>query len=314
MIELQNIYKSYGHVLAVNNVNFSVKSGEVLGFLGPNGAGKTTTIKMIAGYFMPTKGKVLIAGMDAFQNSLEAKKRIGYLPEGAPAYEDMTPQSYLSFIADIRNIHGIKKAERIEYAVEQTCLTDVFYQPIETLSKGYKRRLGLAQAILHDPDILLLDEPTDGLDPNQKFEVRSLIQKLSKTKAILVSTHILEEVEAVCNRALIINKGQIIADGTPDSLLKQSPLYNKVIILFDSQKLSQTTVKKIIAELMELEEISEVAFDKQSNELHIYPNKSEKIVSKLKTVAKCKAWPISKIYINTPRLDDTFRYLTTQNS
>src|SRR4051812_1279506 len=215
MIELQNLCKRFGPLTAVHDITLSVGRGEVLGFLGPNGAGKSTTMKMAAGFLRPTSGTARICGADVVDRPLEAKRRLGYLPEGAPAWPDMTPGAFLKFIARIRGFSGREAGRRIGRAVELTQLGGVLHQPIETLSKGFKRRVGLAQALLHDPEVLILDEPTDGLDPNQKHEVRTLIRDMAPDKAIIVSTHILEEVEAVCTRAVVIARGRLLADQTP---------------------------------------------------------------------------------------------------
>ncbi len=218
MIEISSLVKSFGPIRAVDGVSFSVAKGEVLGFLGPNGAGKSTTMKMAAGFLAADSGSARIAGFDVAADPLEVKKRIGYMPEGAPSYSDMTPASFLGFVADMRGLAGADKAARIARVVEDVHLSEVLNQPIETLSKGYKRRVGLAQALVHDPEILILDEPTDGLDPNQKHQVRELIRNMRADKAIVLSTHILEEVEAVCSRVIIIAGGKLVADGTPAEL------------------------------------------------------------------------------------------------
>jgi len=223
MIEIQDLQKSFGDFRAVDGVSFSVEPGEVLGFLGPNGAGKSTTMRMITGFLTPTGGAVRIAGVDVGVDPIAAKRRIGYLPEGAPLYPDMTPRTLLEFIAEIRGVPSDQRRARIEKVVSQVHISGVLDQQIDTLSKGFKRRVGLAQAILHDPEILILDEPTDGLDPNQKHEVRQLIQEMSKDKVIILSTHILEEVEAVCSRAIIITRGKVVFDGTPKELKDRSP-------------------------------------------------------------------------------------------
>ena len=224
MIEIKNLSKSFGPFRAVDGITFSVQRGEVLGFLGPNGAGKSTTMKMVTGFLTPTSGAISVCGHDVDSDPIGAKAKLGYLPEGAPAYPDMTPSAFLDFIADIRGLSGPEKARRIDEVVGLVHLEDVLHQRIETLSKGFKRRVGLAQAILHDPEVLVLDEPTDGLDPNQKHEVRTLIRRMSKDKAIVLSTHILEEVEAVCTRAIIIARGRILFDGSPTDLQKEGPL------------------------------------------------------------------------------------------
>ncbi len=222
MIEIRGLVKHFGPLKAVDGVSFDVAQGEVLGFLGPNGAGKSTTMKMVTGFLTPTEGTVRVAGHDVLTEPVAAKTALGYLPEGAPAYPDMTPLAFLRFIAEIRGL-GAGTEARIAEVVRRVHLEGVMRQPIETLSKGYKRRVGLAQAILHDPRVLVMDEPTDGLDPNQKHEVRTLIREMGRSKAIVLSTHILEEVEAVCTRAIIITKGRIVFDGKPAELESQAP-------------------------------------------------------------------------------------------
>jgi gliding motility-associated transport system ATP-binding protein len=221
-IKVQSLKKSFGPIHAVRGVSFDVSHGEVLGFLGPNGAGKSTTMKMITGFLEPTAGTVIVNGHNVLDNPLAVKKSIGYLPEGAPAYGEMTVKSFLNFIADIRQLTGSSRQKRIDEVVERINIRNVYDQSIETLSKGYKRRVGIAQAILHDPDTLILDEPTDGLDPNQKHEVRNLIKEMAQDKAIIISTHILEEVDAVCSRAIIIATGELLFDGTPTELIAKS--------------------------------------------------------------------------------------------
>ncbi len=214
MLQIQNLTKDFPTLRAVDQVSFSVDRGEVLGFLGPNGAGKSTTMKMITGFLAPTDGTALICGHDIQKDPIAAKRSFGYLPEGAPAYPDMTPATFLDFIARIRGFSGADKEARIRDAVQKVEIERELHQRIETLSKGYKRRVGLAQAILHDPPVLIMDEPTDGLDPNQKHKVRELIRAISKNKAIVLSTHILEEVAAVCTRVMIVSNGRIKYDGT----------------------------------------------------------------------------------------------------
>ena len=221
-IEVKALDKRFGAIHAVRNVSFSVNHGEVLGFLGPNGAGKSTTMKMIAGFLEPTSGTAMVNGYDVSEDPIAVKSSIGYLPEGAPSYGEMTVLNFLNFIAEIRGINGAERHQRIDKVVQQIHLESVLTQTIETLSKGYKRRVGLAQTILHDPDVLIMDEPTDGLDPNQKHEVRTMIKEMAQEKAIIISTHILEEVDAVCSRAIIIADGQILFDGTPAELRAKS--------------------------------------------------------------------------------------------
>ena len=221
MLETKGLTKIYGRHKVVDNLSFSCGSGEVLGFLGPNGAGKSTTMKMVTGFVAPSSGSATICGHDIQTDTLAAQRRIGYLPEGAPLYAEMTPRQFLDFVADIRQLSGNKRRARLDEVIDLLHLGPVLSQSIDTLSKGFKRRVGLAQAILHDPDVLILDEPTDGLDPNQKHEVRKLIRSMSEDKLIVISTHILEEVDAVCTRAIIIADGRILVDDTPDNLAEQ---------------------------------------------------------------------------------------------
>ena len=223
LIEIDGLTKRFGSFTAVDNVSFTVERGEVLGFLGPNGAGKSTTMRMLAGFMTPTSGTARICGHDVQSDSLAARKSLGFLPEGAPTYPEMTVLAFLQFVGRIRGFSGGELDRRVDHAVALTTLAGVRLQPVETLSKGFKRRVGLAQALLHDPEVLILDEPTDGLDPNQKREVRKLIADMRADKAIIISTHILEEVDAVCTRAIVIANGRIVADATPAELEKRAP-------------------------------------------------------------------------------------------
>ncbi len=222
MIEVRNLKKSFGAKTAVNGVSFKVEMGEVLGFLGPNGAGKSTTMRMITGFIPPSEGEVFVGGFNMLDNPIPAKRLIGYLPENAPSYADMTVLGFLGFAAELRGLRGEAGKRAIDRVVEMCFLESVLHQSIETLSKGFRHRTCFAQSIIHDPAVLVLDEPTDGLDPNQKHEVRTLIRKMGQTKAIVFSTHILEEVEAACSRAIIIDRGQIVANGTPEELKQRS--------------------------------------------------------------------------------------------
>src|SRR5499427_6534287 len=222
MIRVQNLVKDFGAKRAVDGISFSVERGEVLGFLGPNGAGKSTTMRMITGFIPPTDGTATVGGFDIVENPIEARRMIGYLPENAPAYTDMTVQGFLSFAAEIRGLRGEARRKAVDRVVEMCFLESVRHQSVETLSKGYRHRTCFAQSIIHDPDVLVLDEPTDGLDPNQKHEVRGLIKRMGEKKAIIFSTHILEEVDAVCSRAVIIDRGRIVANGTPEELRRKS--------------------------------------------------------------------------------------------
>ncbi len=223
LLRLEGLRRSFGRIVAVDGISLTVEKGEVLGFLGPNGAGKSTTMKMAAGFLEPDAGRALICDIDVFRDPVAARRNLGYLPEGAPAWGEMTVRGFLKFIAEVRGLRGAALREAIEKTVERTRIGVVLGQTIETLSKGYKRRVGLAQAILHEPPVLILDEPTDGLDPNQKHQVRGLIREMAAEAAIIVSTHILEEVPAVCDRAIIINNGRVVADGTAEELAALAP-------------------------------------------------------------------------------------------
>jgi ABC-2 type transport system ATP-binding protein len=223
MLEIDSLTKRFDSVTAVDSLSLTVRPGEVLGFLGPNGAGKTTTMKMVTGYLTPNGGRARICGHDIFTDTIAAQRRLGYLPEGAPAYGEMTPREFLDFVADVRGLRGAAAIAARDLAASRTSLESVIDRPIETLSKGFRRRVGLAQSILHDPEVLILDEPTDGLDPNQKHAVRELIRAISPAKTIVISTHLLEEVEAICTRAVIIDRGRIVADGTPAELAARGP-------------------------------------------------------------------------------------------
>lgn len=231
MIEANALHKRYGRLLAVDGISFKVEPGEVLGFLGPNGAGKSTTMKMIAGFLAPSAGTARVCGHDVQSDALAARAALGYLPEGAPGYGEMSPRGFLGFVADVRGLRGEHRRARLDAVIGRLSLQSVLHQPIDTLSKGFKRRVGLAAAILHDPPALVLDEPTDGLDPNQKHEVRGLIRELARDRAVLLSTHILEEVEAVCSRAMIVARGKVLADATPAELLARSRYQGAVSFL-----------------------------------------------------------------------------------
>lgn len=308
-ISVQQLRKEFGAFTAVDNISFDVNKGEVLGFLGPNGAGKSTTMKMIAGFMSPTAGKILVDGLDVSEYPIEIKSRIGYLPEGAPAYGDMTTVAFLGFIAEIRGYRGKEKTERINTAIEKANLGSVVHKPIETLSKGFKRRVGLAQAILHDPLILIMDEPTDGLDPNQKHEVRELINEMAKDKAILISTHILEEVDAICDRAAIIAQGHIVFDGKPRELQAMSRTHNAVRIRFAGE--TPDTAKESLGVI---EEVSEVFFEDEINSLMVMPQGGVSIVRQVTHLARDEGWDIEEVFVTAGQLDEVFRSITTQTA
>jgi ABC-2 type transport system ATP-binding protein len=243
MIQVKNLRKEFGSKVAVDDVSFKVEKGEVLGFLGPNGAGKSTTMRMVTGYFQPTSGSVSLGGIDMLDEPEKAKQILGYLPENAPLYSDMTVASFLGFCAELRGIHGAARTKAIDRVLDLCFLDKVRNQSVDTLSKGYRHRTCFAQSIIHDPEVLILDEPTDGLDPNQKHEVRGMIKRMGQNKAIIFSTHILEEVDAACSRAMIIDRGKVVADGTPEQLRKIVPGCNSLDEVFRSITRSETAKK-----------------------------------------------------------------------
>ena len=307
-IQVTALCKYFGAFTAVSDVSFDVRSGEVLGFLGPNGAGKSTTMKMIAGFLAPTRGQIHVAGFEIARQPIEVKRRIGYLPEGAPAYGDMTAISFLEFIARIRGYSRRERRERVAAAIAKANLGSVVHKPIETLSKGFKRRVGLAQAILHDPPILVMDEPTDGLDPNQKHEVRELIREMARDKAILISTHILEEVDAICDRAIIIAHGSLLFDGTPQQLVAMSRLHNAVRISFEG-----TVPVTAEDRLRRLSEVADVVGDADGRRLTVLPGKGVSIVRQVTHLARDEGWQIEEVFVEAGQLDEVFRRITTRS-
>jgi ABC-2 type transport system ATP-binding protein len=308
MIDVRGLQRRFGPILAVDTVSFTVARGEVLGFLGPNGAGKSTTMKMITGFLAPTAGTAIVCGADIVADPIAAKRRIGYLPEGAPCYPDMSAASFLRFIARIRGFDGDEARRRIDLAVERTALHSVLAQPIETLSKGYKRRVGLAQALLHDPEVLILDEPTDGLDPNQKHEVRALINALAAEKAIVISTHLLEEVDAVCTRAIIIADGRILADGTPAELEARSRHHNAVRLTLAQDGLDAVQALMRLPGVASVEEVD----DEDGRSLMIFPKNGHPIVAEVSDLVRAAQWPVTALRVERGRLDDVFRTITTK--
>jgi ABC-2 type transport system ATP-binding protein len=308
MLEIRHLVKRFGPLVAVDDVSFSVPRGEVLGFLGPNGAGKSTTMKMITGFVAPTAGTAIICGHDIAEEPIAAKSCIGYLPEGAPAYPDMTPAEFLDFIAHIRGFSGREARRHIGRVVEMIHIAEVLHQPIETLSKGYRRRVGVAQALLHDPAVLILDEPTDGLDPNQKYEMRKIIAAMRLEKAIIISTHLLEEVEAVCSRAIIIAHGRILADATPAELARRSRHHNAVRLT-----VAGGDIALVQAELLRLPAVAgvEILDDGEDKGLLVFPRDGEDIVADVADLARAHRWQVTLLRVEHGRLDDVFREITT---
>ena len=309
-IEVKHLSKHFGTLHAVNDVSFSVARGDVLGFLGPNGAGKSTTMKMITGFLEPSGGTVTVCGHDVGEEPVQLKRRIGYLPEGAPAYGEMTPTTFLRFIGEIRGLSGARLDERIRYVVDRIHLEGVVDQRIETLSKGYKRRVGLAQAILHDPEVLVMDEPTDGLDPNQKHEVRELIKEMARDKAIIISTHILEEVDAVCTRAIIIAGGRLLFEGTPAELGAQSRLHNALTISVNADTLHAST------RLSQLDGVAgvETFTDESGNtRLVLLPEAGANMLTVVAGCVQAQGWTLTEMRLESGKLDEVFRDITTGN-
>jgi len=306
MIEITNLTKNFDQFTAIDDLTFAVKEGEVLGFLGPNGAGKSTTMKLITGFLSASHGTVSIDGFDISENPIEAKSLMGYLPEGAPSYGDMTTLEFLNFVAQVRGFRGEEISQRVQHVLDEVELNSVSQQTIETLSKGFKRRVGLAQAIMHDPKVLILDEPTDGLDPNQKHHVRELIKNLARDKIVIISTHILEEVTAVCSRAIIIAQGRIVADGTPAELESRSKYHQAV-----SVRLSEDY--DLAADLSGLSEVSEVEKDGEDEMVfRILASDGKSIFSQVSEIAQAKHWPVTEFHVSRGQLEDVFRTVTQQ--
>lgn len=301
MIEAKSLCKSYGIFKAVDNLSFTVEAGQVLGFLGPNGAGKSTTMKMLTGFLTPTSGTALINGVDVVENSVAARKNIGYLPEGAPSYGEMTVQQFLTFVARARLINRKNIADSVERVIVKLNLSRVKHQAIETLSKGFKRRVGLAQAIIHDPQILILDEPTDGLDPNQKREVRGLIKAMAKDKIIIISTHILEEVAAVCNRVMIIANGKLLADDSPQGLIARSRYHNAVSLVVEKPE-------KVASALSVLPQVGKVEISE--GELTLFPSGEAGLLQAVTAAVSENRWQVSALRLEAGRLDEVFHSIT----
>jgi len=293
----------------VDGISFSVERGEVLGFLGPNGAGKSTTMRMITGFIPPSAGRVSVGGFDVVENPIPAKRLIGYLPENAPAYTDMTVAGFLNFAAEIRGLRGEKKKQAIHRVVDLCFLEPVLHQSVDTLSKGYRHRTCFAQSILHDPDVLVLDEPTDGLDPNQKHEVRGLIQRMGATKAIIFSTHILEEVDAACTRAIIIDRGQIVANGTPAELRGKSEMAGAVTVSVSGVAAAVLSAK--LNQIPQTKRVAVVAEKNNSVTACVYPKANAGDGDLPRAVGQAvQGWCVEKLQVEEGRLDEVFRSLT----
>ncbi len=302
MIEIRNLTKRFNRHTVVDDLSFDVRPGEVLGFLGPNGAGKSTTMKMLTGFLDPTSGTASIHGFDIQTQTLKAQRLIGYLPEGAPCYGDMRVLGFLNFMAEIRGFRGAEKERRVARAVEQLELGQVLGQNIDTLSKGFKRRVGLAQAILHDPRVLILDEPTDGLDPNQKHQVRQLIQGLAEDKIVIISTHILEEVGALCSRAVVIAHGKLVADATPLELERRSR-YHQAVTLVTADSLDE-------AALRALPGVAGIEHNSREHSLTVLAEPDAVIFPQVNELIRNRGWAVRELNVERGRLDEVFRSLT----
>ena len=302
MIEIRNLSKRFGQLHAVEDLSFQVAKGEVLGFLGPNGAGKSTTMKMLTGFLEPTSGNASVCGHDVQSEPLAVKRNIGYLPEGAPLYGDMTPRGFLQFIAEVRGIEKSQRKGRLDEVVDKVHIGGVMGQRIETLSKGFKRRVGLAQAILHDPPVLVLDEPTDGLDPNQKHDVRQLILEMAKDKCIVLSTHILEEVPAVCTRAILIANGRLCFDGTPEEMRKKSPSFGAISLQFGTQV--------AVTDLENLGGVQKASPGAVPNSFVLYPSGTSNALESVTQAANERNWDLTNVSVDGGHLDEVFRLIT----
>jgi len=308
MIETDNLARYFGSIKAVDGISFKVEKGEVLGFLGPNGAGKSTTMKMLTCFLTPSLGTAKVGGYDILEQSREVRESLGYLPENAPLYGEMEVGEFLSFISEIRGIEAQKRVAAIDRVVALCSLGEVFRQRIETLSKGYKRRVGLAQALLHDPEILILDEPTDGLDPNQKHEVRTLINSMARDKCIILSTHILEEVDAVCTRAVIIAHGKIVADASPDELRRRSPAYGAVRVCLETSP--EGEVESNLRGISGVNKVQREDYTDGSLSFVLFPEEGAQIFQAVAREVETNNWALRDMRMETGHLDEVFREIT----
>lgn len=312
MIETKKLRKNFGPIEAVKGVSFRVQKGEVLGFLGPNGAGKSTVMRMVTCFLSPTSGTASVGGYDILEKPTEVRRLIGYLPETNPAYGEMSVNAFLKFIGQMRGFKGSELKNRVDSIMESCGLADVAQQMIETLSKGFKRRVGLAQALIHNPPVLILDEPTDGLDPNQKHDVRTLIKRMAPDKAIIISTHLLEEVDAVCTRAIIIAEGRIVADGTPTDLMKKSRYHGAIRLTVDSGQ--EPVDGGIFQALPDVADAELVEGGNGISRLTIFPKDGKNISHAIMDLVQKRNWKLEEISIENGHLDEVFRQITTKGT
>jgi ABC-2 type transport system ATP-binding protein len=309
MIKVHNLAKEFGTKRAVDGISFSVERGEVLGFLGPNGAGKSTTMRMLTGFIPPSGGTATVGGFDVVENPIQAKRLIGYLPENAPAYTDMTVYGFLNFCAEIRGLTGEARKKAVHRVVELCFLDAVLHQSVDTLSKGFRHRTCFAQSIIHDPDVLVLDEPTDGLDPNQKHEVRGIIRRMGEKKAIIFSTHILEEVDAVCSRAIIIDRGRIVANGTPLELRQKSEWAGAVTARFGN--VTNGVVKQKLSQLVLARKVVMLEEKPTGCVVRVYPKQASKELAwTIANLSQTEKWTLEELHTEEGRLDEVFRSIT----
>lgn len=315
MIQVQDLKKVFGTKVAVDGVSFKVEKGEVLGFLGPNGAGKSTTMRMVTGYFAPTSGSVTVGGVDMLENPEEAKRFLGYLPENAPLYSDMTVASFLGFCAEIRGLTGGAKTKALDRVLDLCFLDSVRNQSVDTLSKGYRHRTCFAQSIIHDPEVLILDEPTDGLDPNQKHEVRGMIKRMGENKAIIFSTHILEEVEAACSRAIIIDRGRVVADGTPAQLKDRSPNAGAIRVVIRGA--AGAAVREELGRLAGVQRVEAIESGETGLTARVLPGKTQQsadVAAAVAGLAASKSWKLADLHTEEGKLDEVFRSITRSDT
>ena len=308
MIKVEHLVKRFGLRKAVDDISFEVEKGTVLGFLGPNGAGKTTTIRMMAGYLPATSGRIWVNGIDVNEDPVRAQRQIGYMPENTPLYDEMTAGGFLEFVAEIRGFRGAERSRRVDEVLDSCMLGSVRHQPIETLSKGYRRRTCLAQTLIHDPPVLLLDEPTEGLDPNQKQVVRDMIERMAKDKIIMLSTHVLEEVEALCSRVMIISEGRLKADSPPADLKKRSASYNVLTVELLAPR---AEALQAFGQIPDVEKVEHVSGDDHKQVLRLIPRDKQSLsVGAIETAARHQ-WLVTGLRSDPGRLDDVFRQITT---
>lgn len=307
MIETERLTRRYGSLMAVDGLSFRAEPGQVLGLLGPNGAGKSTAMRMIAGFLAPTSGSARICGFDVRREPLKARRMLGYLPEGAPSYDELTVREFLLFIARVRGLKGEAVWEGLDHVVEKLQLDEVLGQVIGTLSKGFRRRVGLAQAIIHDPGALMLDEPTDGLDPNQKQQVRALIDAMARDRTILISTHMLEEVHALCSRVVIIAKGRLMIDATPNELEMRSRHHGAVSFSAPGAGVARRMLER-------LEEAASVEVDASDGRITVFPKPGRRVLEPVQTLLHEQGLEVSELQLERGRLDEVFREITTDAS